>query len=459
MSTLNKYIFFILFLLVPVLTRAQDQPTNSGKLIVDQVVAVVGGNIILLSDVENEYIQYLLQGNTSGGSGLRCRIIEELLFQKLLLNQAELDSVVVTDKQVDNELERRMRYFISQIGSKEKLEDYFGKSIIEIKEDMRERIHDHLMIQEVQAKITSDVKVTPSEVYEFYNKIPEDSLPLVNSEYEIVQIIKKPPVSNEEIAAIKAKLNDLRDRIIKGEDFATMANLYSMDPGSMTKGGDLGLVGRGETYPEFEAAAFSLKPGEVSPVIKSESGYHIIQLVERKGEFVHVRHILIIPQPTVTDLAKAKKDIEHIAAMIQSDSITFEDAAAKYSDDPTKNNNGLLTNQYSGTSLFDPTEIDPNVFFIVDKLKVGEMSAPAIYTDETDQRQAYRLLYLKSRTSPHKANLKDDYPKIQNLVLMYKQNDEINKWIKKKSEATFIKISPDYLNCDFQYEWNPTVEP
>jgi peptidyl-prolyl cis-trans isomerase SurA len=145
--------------------------------------------------------------------------------------------------------------------------------------------------------------------------------------------------------------------------------------------------------------------------------------------------------------------------MIQSDSITFEAAAAKYSDDPTKNNNGLLTNQYSGTSLFDPTEIDPNVFFIVDKLKVGEMSAPAIYTDETDQRQAYRLLYLKSRTSPHKANLKDDYPKIQNLVLMYKQNDEINKWIKKKSEATFIKISPDYLNCDFQYEWNPTVEP
>lgn len=451
---LPLFAFFLYFS-----ASAQDTiPKKQGELLIDQIVAVVGGNIVMQSDVENEYIQNMLQGNTKGGEGLRCRVIEELLFQKLLLAQAEIDSVQVTDKQVDNELDRRMRYFIAQIGSKEKLEQYFGKSILEIKEDLRERIHDHLMIQEVQSKITANVKVTPAEVAEFYKNIPEDSLPLITPEYEILQIVKKPPISDEEIAMVKEKLNSLRSRVLKGEDFATLANLYSMDPGSMTKGGNLGLIGRGETYPEFEAAAFSLKPGEVSPIVKTEKGYHIIQLIERKGEFVNVRHILIIPQPSVADLAKAKSDLEHIVSLINADSLTFEQAAAKFSDDPTKNNNGLMSNPYSGNSFFDASEIDPSIFFVVDKLKVGEMSAPVLYTDPDDQRQAYRVLKLKSFTQPHKANLEDDYPRIMNLVLMYKQNDEINKWIKKKSQNTYIKISDDFINCDFQYDWHTNTQ-
>jgi peptidyl-prolyl cis-trans isomerase SurA len=458
MSFSPKYLIPILFLLVSFSLHAQDTTGSKKEVVVDQIVAVVGGNVVLLSDVENEYIQYMLQGNTQGGAGLRCRVIEELLFQKLLLVQAEVDSVVVTDKQVENELERRMRYFIEQIGSKEKLEAYFGKSILEIKEDLRDRIRDHLMIQEVQAKITANVKITPAEVMEFYNGIPEDSLPLITPEYEILQIVKKPPISDEEIAAVKAKLTGLRDRVLKGEDFSTLANLYSMDPGSMNKGGNLGLIGRGETYPEFEAAAFSLKPGEVSPIIKTEKGYHIIQLIERRGEFVNVKHILIIPQPSVTDLAKAKKDLEHIAALIAADSLTFEEAAAKYSDDPTKNNNGLLTNSYTGTSLFDAQEIDPSIFFVVDKLKVGDVSGAILYTDQEDQRQAYRLLKLKSFTQPHRANLQDDYPRIQSLVLMFKQNEEINKWISTKSGATYIKIAPDFINCDFQYDWKTSTQ-
>jgi peptidyl-prolyl cis-trans isomerase SurA len=455
---LKKVLFIIPLLFLAFISRAQNT-AGQQNIIVDQVVATVGGNIVLLSDIENEYIQYLLQGNTQNGSELRCRILEELLFQKLLLTQAELDSVVVTDKQVDNEVERRMRYFISQIGSKEKLEEYFGKSMLEIKEDMRERTREHLRIQEVQSKITANVKVTPSEVYKFFDGIPTDSLPLINAEYEIVQIVKKPPVSDEEISSVKQKLEDLRSRILnKGEDFATLANLYSMDPGSMTKGGDLGFVGRGETYTEFEAAAFSLKPKEISPVIKTDKGYHIIQMIERRGEFVHVRHILIIPQPNVTDLAKSKKDLENIAALIQMDSLTFEKAAAKYSDDPTKNNNGLLTNAYSGTSTFEASEVDPAIFFVVDKLKVGEMSSPVLFTDDVDQRKAYRLLFLKSRTSPHKANLKDDYPKVQNMVMSFKQNEEINKWIRKKSGSTFIKISDDFEKCNFQYDWHPSAQ-
>lgn len=449
-------ILLLLFLLLTLqnLSVAQDSIKPASGLIVDEIVAVVGANVILLSDVENEYIQYMLQGNTQGGAALRCRVIEELLFQKLLLNQAALDSVEVTEKQVDNELERRMRYFIAQVGSKEKLEQYFGKSILEIKKDLRDRIRDHLKIQNVQQGITMNVKVTPSEVSDFYASIPSDSLPLINAEYEIMQIVKKPPISEAEIAFVKEKLNGLRDRVLKGEDFSTLANLYSMDPGSMHKGGNLGLIGRGETYPEFEAAAFSLKPGEVSPVVKTEKGYHIIQLIDRRGEFVNLKHILIIPQPSVADLAKAKKDLEHIASLIEMDSLTFEEAAARYSDDPTKNNNGLLTNQYSGNSLFDPAEIDPAIFFVIDKLDIGQISAPALFTYEEDQVQAYRILMLKSRTAPHKANLKDDYTKIQGMVLMLKQNDEINNWIRKKSASTFIKINPDFSDCGFQYEWN-----
>jgi peptidyl-prolyl cis-trans isomerase SurA len=458
--TRSKIILIVIPLLfIALVSAAQPKSGTQGNVIVDQVVATVGGNIILLSDVENEYIQAMLQGGSKGGDEMRCKIIEELLFQKLMLNQAELDSVVVTDKQVDNELERRMRYFIAQVGSKEKLEEYFGKSILEIKEDMRDRISDHLRIQEVQSKITANVKVTPADVYKFFNGMPEDSLPLISAEYEIAEIVKKPPISQEEMTLVKEKLEDLRQRVItKGENFATLANLYSMDPGSMTKGGDLGMVGRGETYTEFEAAAFSLKPGEVSPVIKTEKGYHIIQLIERRGEFVHVRHILIIPQPAITDLAKAKKDLENISALISMDSVTFEQAAAKYSDDPTKNNNGLLTNPNNGTSTFEPGEIDPAIFFVIDKLKSGEMSEPVVFTEDEDQTQAYRMLYLKSRTSPHKANLKEDYPKIQSLVLMYKQNEEINKWIRKKSEDTFIKISDDFQHCDYLYDWQTTKQ-
>lgn len=452
-------IFIFLLTLCSLAGRAQnDQKPTQENVIIDQIVAVVGGNVILLSDVENEYIQYMLQGNVKGGQALRCRVIEELLFQKLLLVQAEVDSVQVTDKQVENELDRRMRYFISQIGSKEKLEEYFGKTTVEIKEDLRGRIKDHLMIQEVQSKITANVKVTPAEVMDFYNSIPKDSLPLISSEYEIMQIVKKPPVSETEIAMVKEKLNSIRERVLKGEDFSTLANLYSMDPGSMTKGGNLGQIGRGETYPEFEAAAFSLKPGEISPVIKTEKGYHIIQLIDRRGEFVNVKHILIIPQPSVADLAKAQKEIEHIVSLIKADSLTFEEAAAKYSDDPTKNNGGLMTNPYSGNSLFDAQEIDPSVFFVVDKLKVGEMSTPGLFTDPEDMRQAFRVLMLKSFTQPHTANIKDDYPRIQNMLLMFKQNDEINKWIRKKSEATYINISEDFLNCDFQYEWRTSLQ-
>lgn len=447
-STLNKTILFLSLLLLAFAGKCQQ---NNEKILIDEVAAVIGGNIILHSDIENEYFQYLMQGSTKG-TALKCQILEEIMFQKLLLTQAELDSVTVTEKQVDSELDRRMRYFIDQIGSKENLEAYFKKTILEIKEDMRDKIRDYLLIQSVQSKLTQDVKITPSEVQEFYNSIPVDSIPLVGSQIEVVQIVKVPAISDAEVSNVKEKLISLKDRVKKGEDFATLANLYSQDPGSMTKGGELGFVGRGELYPEFEAAAFSLKPGEVSPIVKTKKGYHIIQMIERRGESINVRHILVIPKASPSDMIKSKKDIDRIAELIKKDSMTFEKAATYYSDDPTRVNGGMLINQYTGDSKFSPDEIDPNMFFIIEKMKVGDISDPVIFTNE-DGQQAYRMLKLKSRTEPHKANLKDDYPQIQNLALQIKQNQAISKWINNKSQNTFINISDNYKDCNFKYSW------
>lgn len=447
----NKIIKTSIFFLLLFITLTGRSQQNNEKVLIDEVVAVVGNNIILYSDVENEYTQSLMQGITKG-PGLKCQILEEMMFQKLLLTQAEIDSVTVTDKQVDSELDRRMRYFIEQVGSKEKLEEYFKKSILEIKEDMRDKIRDYLLIQNVQSKLTQDVKITPSEVAEFFKSIPADSLPLIGSQLEVVQIVKKPVISESEITSVKDKLNSLKERVKKGEDFATLANLYSEDPGSYTKGGELGFVGRGALYPEFEAAAFSLKPGEISPVIKTQKGYHIIQMIERRGENINVRHILMIPKASQTAMIKSKKDIDKIASLIKSDSITFVKAATLFSDDPSRVNGGMLINPYTGDSKFSPDEIDPNVFFIIEKMKVGDISDPMIFTNE-DGQQAYRMLMLKSRTEPHKANLKDDYPQIQNLALQIKQNQAINKWIGEKSQNTFINISDSYKDCNFKYQW------
>ena len=449
-NLIKSVIFVILFALLSSTHKSVGQPTDE-KILIDQVVAVVGSNVILYSDIENEYLQSQLQ-YSSKGFATRCNILEELMFQKLLLTQADIDSVQVTDKQVDSELDRRMRYFISQIGSKEKLEEYFNKSILEIKDDLRGKIKDYLLIQNVQSKLTQDIKITPSEVSEFFKSIPADSVPLVGSQIELLQIVKKPVISNAEIDMVKDKLISIRNRVLKGEDFATLANLYSEDPGSMSKGGELGFVGRGELYPEFEAAAFALKPNEISPVIKTEKGYHIIQMIERRGEYINVRHILIIPKASPVELVKSKKDLDNIAALISMDSLTFERAAAKYSDDPSKLNGGKMVNPYTGDSKFTPEEIEPNLFFVIEKMKPGEYSAPMIFTTE-EGTQAYRMVMLKSRTEPHKANLKDDYPQIQNLALSLKQNETINKWIVSKTKETYIKILNEFNNCNFKYNW------
>jgi len=438
----------LFFLVVLSVTNTYSQPK-----IIDEIVAVVGGNVILLSDIETQYLQYRMQGNISGSTGARCNILETLLYQKLLIHQAEIDSVVVSDSRVESSMDARLRYYISQIGSQEKLEEYYQKSVNEIKEEFRELVREQMRGEQVQMNITSDVQITPSEVKNYYNRIPYDSLPLLNTEFIIGQIVKNPPVSIEELSKSFDKIKDLRNRIINGEKFSTLAILYSEDPGSAAKGGELGMFNRGTMFPEFEAAAFNLKQvGEVSEIVKTEVGYHIVQLIERQGEYINVRHILIRPKVSPYDLQKAKDFLDSIAVFIENDSISFKEAAMAYSDDPGKINGGVMVNYQTNTNRFESDELEPSVFFVIDKLEEGEISKSVPFLTESGE-DAFRILYLEKRTKPHRANLKDDYNKIQSWALEEKRGRVINDWVNEKIEDTYIKINDKYHSCPFMNNW------
>ncbi len=427
------------------------QPESQNILLIDEVVGIIGNKIVKHSDIEIQYIDYLMQGVTKS-TETRCQIFEQLLLQQLLLNQAEIDSVIVSNSQVESELDARIRYFINQIGSRDKLEAFYKKSIQEIKNEFRESVREKLLVQTMESRITRDIKVSPKEVHAFYNRIPEDSLPLINSEVEVYHIVKQPPVDQEEKNLAILKLNELRERALKGEDFGTLAYMYSEDPGSAKKNGDLGFTCRGDLFPEFETAAFALKQNEISPVIETKAGFHIIQMLERRGECINVRHILIQPKTNLESLVKAKEFLENVYALIKMDSISFTEAAKRYSDDPTKNNGGLIVNPYTGNSKFEINDLDPQLFFTIDKMEQGEISKPVLMKTD-DGRQAYRLIYLKTRTVPHRANLKDDYDKIQSAALEEKKSKAIAEWVNKKLENTYIRISDDYKNCNFMYNW------
>jgi peptidyl-prolyl cis-trans isomerase SurA len=442
-----NFILLYLFLSFNLISFAQKE----GKLL-DQIVAVIGNQIIKQSDINSQLqqIQNQLkeQGDTTKISP--CEILEDLVFEKLMLDQAQKDSIVVSEAQVEAELDRRIRFFVLQIGSEKKLEEYYGKSINSIKDEFRTSIKNQLLTQQMQQKISGNVTVTPAEVKAFYNRFPIDSLPFVNAEVEIGQIVIEPTISKEAKAAAKEKLNTLRERILKGENFSTLAVLYSEDPGSARKGGELGLVPRGTFVPEFEAAAYNLKQGEVSKIIETEFGYHILQLIERRGEQINVRHILITPKLDGSDLLRAKNKIDSVYAILKADTLSFAEVAMRYSDDKaTKDNGGLIINPQTNTTRFEMNQIDPSLFFVIDKLKVGEYSEPQIFQTQGG-KQAYRILYLKTRTEPHRANLKDDYQRLQEAALAFKQNEITRKWISKKLQTTYLRIIPEYTTCNFE---------
>jgi len=429
------------------------QALSQNDTIVDGLVAVVGGNVILKSDIENQYLQVRSQGNILGtATKLKCQIFETLMLQKLLLHQAQVDSIKISDTQVEMEMDRRMRYFISQAGTPERLEEHFGKSLVEIKNDFRDMIKETMLTDEEQRKITKDASITPSEVKAYFKKLPKDSIPLINSELEIGMIIKQPEIGEGEKQAVRDKLKGFRERFAKGDDFSTLAVLYSEDPGSSKQGGELGMFKRGEMRPEFEAAAFKLKPGEVSETVETEDGFHLIQMIERRGEYINVRHILLQPKVSLVNLTKAKIVLDSVASLIEKKKMTFDQAVVYYSDDPGKNSGGMMVNPVTGNSKFETSQIDAKIFFVIDKLKVGDLSAPVLTTERG--KQDYRIYYLKSRTSPHKANLEQDYARIQEVALERKKSSIVDDWITMKLKTTYVAIMGDFTQCTFQRKWS-----
>lgn len=445
-----KSVFAIIALVTICNTNSYAQQSQ----VIDKVVAVVGSNIILQSDIEEQYIQYRMQGGVKGSaSSIRCEILEDQLFRKLMLNQAELDSITVTDEQIDSEVERYVRYYVSQLGSIEKLEKYYDKNIAEIRDDLHEQLKEKQLMEEVQRSIVSGVSATPSDVREFYRSIPRDSVPMVSAQFEIAELVKKPPITLDEKLAVKNELYDIRARILKGERFSTMARIYSEDPGSANKGGELGFQGRGDYVPEFEAAAFALKDGEISEVIETEYGFHIIQLIERRGDYINVRHILRTLKVSPEALQQAYDELDHIASLIRNDSITFDEAVKTYSDEADKVNGGLLVNELDGSTMFAAEDLDQQVSVVINRLQVGEVSDP-VPMKTSDGKDAYRLLIIKKKTTPHRANLKDDYALIQQWTMQKQRQDAINKWIQAKSSKAYVKICDEYKDCDFQFDWN-----
>ncbi len=439
---IRSIITVLLFSVLQISTIAQD------KQILDQVLAIVGDEIILESEVEAQAEQMKAQGYYSSRD-LNCEVLEELLFAKLLVHQSKIDSIEVTPDEVEAEVNRRVNGYVSQIGSEEKLEEYYKKPIAEIKANMRDVIKEQMLGQRMMQEITSDIDVTPSEIKAFYNSMPEDSLPVVNTQFGLEQVIIYPKIKEVEILRVKDRLREFKERVAKGESFATLAVLYSEDKGTATKGGELGFVSRGDLVPEFSAVAFNLQPGEVSKVVKTDFGYHIIQLIEIKGERMNCRHILLKPRISFDEKEKTIKILDSVQTEINAGNMKFKDACWLYSnDDETRMNGGVMLNPMTGNSMWEASHIDSKVALAIRNLEVGRVSAP-FETEDDNGNKVYKIVLLKEKRNPHKANLKEDYQLIQDMALNMKKHDYMQEWIKGAVDKAFIKIDDSYQNCDF----------
>lgn len=420
--------------------------------IIDQIVAVVGGNTILKSDIEGMYIQNQAQGMTSDGD-MKCEILESLLVEKLLIAEAILDTTIeVSDSQINQNLDQRIEYFTTNLGSVQAVEKYFKKSIVEIKADLEEVIKNQQLTQQMQSKIIKDIAVTPAEVRYHYRNMKEDEIPMVSANVEYAQIVFKPKVELEEENRVKARLRELKKKIEEGSNFATMAVLYSEGPSAKT-GGELGYSGRASLDPAYAAAAFNLKGDRVSNVVKSEFGYHIIQLIDRKGEQVNTRHIIMKPKVSAEAMTQAYERLDSLANFIREEKITFEQAAATYSwDKDSRNNGGLVINPMTTSSKWLVTDLDPDVSKVLMDMNVNEISKPFKTIDRSNQQEVYKIVKLIRKKETHKANLRDDYIELAEEYLAKKKEEALDKWIRERQKMTYIRIDDTYVNCQFKYD-------
>lgn len=440
----------MMLLLFATSSRAQVQSA-------DRILAVVGRNrIVLQSDLEQMVQQTQSQNpNMVMSDSVRCIVLQEMISGKMLVEQAERDSLIVSDDEVEGQLENRIRYFIRLYGSQEKLEQASGKTIYQMKETYRDVIKEQMAAEKVRGKLLEHVHVTPAEVQAFYNKIPKDSLPFFPATVEVGQIVIAPPTNPELDQLAREKIEDIRKKIVKeGQSFETLAGFYSEDPGSRDNGGRIdGITRNGGYAQEFVQASFKLQEGEVSPVVKTQFGYHIIQMIKRKGEQVDVRHILVAPQHTSADYKVAMERLDSIRAQIIAGKLTFGEAVNKYSmDDQGKMTGGMIADQQTGATQLQVEQLDPQLALMIDSLKPGSISQPHVYKTQRNE-QSTRIVFLKGRTEPHKANLKDDYSKIQTVAKGQKEQEKLDSWIADRLPTYYLKIDPEYSSCGVLQRW------
>jgi peptidyl-prolyl cis-trans isomerase SurA len=442
----NKIFVAVLLLNIALAGNLLAQDKN-----VDQIVAVIGSNIILKSDIEAVYLQNQAQGMTSDGD-MKCEILENLLVEKLMVSEAEQDTlIIVTDNQINQQLDLRIQYFIQHLGSEKEVEIYFKKPIVQLKSELKDVIKNEILSSQMKNKIIENATTTPSEVRYFFKNINEDQKPTINAQYEYAQITYIPQADEKEENAIKEKLRDIKKRVENGENFSMFAVLYSECP-SAKVGGDLGFFGKATMDPAFSAAAFALKPGQISNVVKSEAGYHIIQLTERMGDKVKCKHILLKPQVKIEDKEKLINSLDSLTVAIRKGTLKFDEAAFRYSmDKNSRNSGGLVINPQDMTSKFDASMLPPDVSKILTQLEINEISKPFFTTDDKG-RNIIQVVKLINKTEAHKANISEDYQIISDIFLEKKKNDIIQDWISKRQSKTYIRIDDTYLNCDFKFK-------
>jgi len=414
-------------------------------LVIDRVIGVVGDFHILQSDLEQEYLQMKMSGQYVKPD-IRCDIYNSFIERKLLMAQAKIDSVEVGQSMVELQMESRLDYFVSQFGSEEEMESYFNKSIFDIKDDLREAIQEQMISSEVMNSITADVSTTPSDVKSFYRSLHPDSIPYINTQVELAQIVAYPNYSEEAVFQVKERLLELRKRVQEGEDFGTLAILYSEAPEAARRG-EIGFMMRSQLDKAYADEAWTLKAGQVSKIVESSFGFHIIQMIERRGDRANTRHILMNPKADANAKQKAISKMDSLKMVIEADSISFDWAAKMYSEDrQTSVNGGLLVNPQTQASTFELDQLPTKDYYMIRNMQVNDLSEPYETTDH-NHKLCYKMLYLKSRTEPHRANLKQDYMLLQNMALSYKNIHVMQAWYEEKKASTYIRKDPAYKDC------------
>ena len=425
--------------------------------VIDEIVWVVGDDAILRSDIETQRLYMLNEGQRFDGDPY-CVIPEQLAIQKLYLNQAKIDSITANENQVIQSVDQWMNMAVNQMGSREKLEEYMGKKFSQIKEERKETVREQQIVQQMQQKLIGEIKLTPAEIRKYFNQLPQDSLPTIPTTVEVQIVTMEPKIPFEETDAIKARLRDFTEQVNTGKmEFSTLARLYSEDPGSSVRGGELGFMSKTQLLPEFANVAFNLKdPKRVSQIVQTEYGYHIIQLIEKRGDRINCRHILLKPKVSDKELTEATTRMDSLYNDLQVEKFSFDEAATFVSaDKDTRNNKGLMVNQnYEssnyGTPKFEMQELPQEIGKVVYQMEVGDISKP--FTMLTDkQKEVVAIVKLKARVNGHKANLADDFQAMKQLVESRKREELLNDWIRKKQKTTYVRISEGWKNCDFKY--------